>query len=56
MNKILSHWEIGEQYAKLRLKNFIKNKLNNYGSGRDRPDIEFTSVFQHIFILEKFHQ
>ena len=43
MNKILSNWEIGEQYAKIRLKNFIKNKLNNYGSGRDRPDIEFTS-------------
>ena len=43
MNKILSHWDIGEQSAQLRLKNFIKNKLNNYGSGRDRPDIEFTS-------------
>lgn len=43
MNKILSHWEIGEQYAILRLRNFIKSKLSNYGSGRDRPDIEFTS-------------
>ncbi len=43
MNKILSHWEVGEQYAKIRLNNFIKSKLNNYGSGRDRPDIEFTS-------------
>ena len=43
MNKILSHWEIGEQSAKLKLKNFIKSKLNNYSSGRDRPDVEFTS-------------
>ena len=43
MNKILSHWEVGEQYAKIKLNNFIKSKLNNYGSGRDRPDIEFTS-------------
>ena len=43
MNNILSYWQIGEEAAKLRLKNFIKNKLYNYGSGRDRPDIQFTS-------------
>ena len=43
INKILLHWDIGEKAAKSKLKNFIKTKLHNYGSGRDRPDIEFTS-------------
>ena len=43
MDKIISYWEIGEDAAKVKLKNFIKFKLQNYSSGRDRPDTEFTS-------------
>jgi deoxyribodipyrimidine photo-lyase len=43
IDKILLHWEIGEEAAKSKLKNFIDIKLHNYSSGRDRPDIEFTS-------------
>ena len=43
MNKILSYWEIGESAAKVKLKNFINNKLSNYSTGRDRPDTDFTS-------------
>ena len=48
MNKILSYWEIGENAAKLKLKKFINNKLYNYGTGRDRPDTDFTSKFPLI--------
>ena len=43
MNKILSYWDIGENAAKLKLKKFINKKLYNYGTGRDRPDTDFTS-------------
>ena len=43
MNKILSYWEIGENAAKFKLKKFINYKLYNYGTGRDRPDTDFTS-------------
>ena len=43
MNKILSYWEIGESAAKVKLQKFINNKLSNYGTGRDRPDTDFTS-------------
>ncbi len=43
MNKILSHWNVGEGAAREKLKSFIKHKLHNYSSGRDRPDTEFTS-------------
>ena len=43
MNKIVSYWHVGEDAAKAKLKNFIKFKLQNYSSGRDRPDTEFTS-------------
>jgi deoxyribodipyrimidine photo-lyase len=43
MNKILSYWEIGEKAAKIKLQKFINNKLSNYGTGRDRPDTDFTS-------------
>ena len=43
MDKIISYWEVGEDAAKVKLKNFIKFKLKNYSSGRDRPDTEFTS-------------
>ena len=43
MNKILSYWEIGERAAKAKLQKFINNKLFNYGTGRDRPDNDFTS-------------
>ena len=42
MNKILSYWEIGENAAKVKLKKFINSKLSNYGTGRDRPDTDFT--------------
>ena len=43
MNKILSYWEIGESAAKVKLKNFINNKLSNYSTGRDEPGTDFTS-------------
>ena len=43
MKKILNDWDVGEIAAKSKLKKFIKTKLNNYNSGRDRPDIEYTS-------------
>lgn len=43
MDKVFSYWKIGEDAAKVKLKNFIKFKLQNYSSGRDRPDTEFTS-------------
>ena len=43
MNKILSYWKIGESAAKAKLQKFINNKLFNYGTGRDRPDTDFTS-------------
>ena len=43
VNKILSYWEIGESAAKVKLKNFINNKLSNYSTGRDEPGTDFTS-------------
>ena len=43
MDKIVSYWNVGEEAAKSKLKNFIQYKLQNYSSGRDRPDTEFTS-------------
>ena len=43
MDKIFAKWKVGEEEAKKKLKFFIQTKLHDYGSGRDRPDIEFTS-------------
>ena len=53
MNRMLSYWDIGEDSAKLKLKKFINNKLYNYGSGRDRPDTDFTSkISAHLHFGE----
>ena len=53
MKKILFHWNIGEEAAKSKLKNFINKKLYNYGFGRDRPDTEFTSkISPHLHFGE----
>ena len=43
INKIYENWMPGEKNAQDQLKNFITNKLNNYSTGRDRPDQNFTS-------------
>ena len=53
MKKILSHWSIGEKAAKTKITDFIKNKLYNYGTGRDRPDVELTSkISPHLHFGE----
>ena len=53
MNKIFFYWNIGEEAAKSKLKNFINKKLYNYGFGRDRPDTEFTSkISPHLHFGE----
>ena len=53
MNRILSYWDIGEDSAKLKLKNFVNNKLYNYETGRDRPDPDFTSkISAHLHFGE----
>ena len=43
MDEMFVKWKVGEEEAKKKLKYFIKNKLFDYGLGRDRPDIEYTS-------------
>ena len=43
LDKILSYWDVGEDAANDKLNKLIKFKLQNYSSGRDRPDTEFTS-------------
>lgn len=36
-------WQPGEQQARARLADFLKNKSPHYKNGRDRPDKEYTS-------------
>ncbi len=41
--KFEKYWEVGEDKAKYLLKEFIKNKINNYSTNRDIPSTEGTS-------------
>ncbi len=41
--KFEKYWEVGEDKAKYLLKEFIKNKINNYATNRDIPSTEGTS-------------
>lgn len=53
MKKILSNWNIGEKAAKIKITDFINTKLHNYGTGRDRPDLHFTSkISPHLHFGE----
>ena len=53
MKKLLDNWNIGESAARLKLKNFINEKLKDYSIGRDRPDIAFTSkISPHLHFGE----
>lgn len=42
-NKLLSHWEMGEEHAHARLNNFLKFGISNYKKGRDFPALHHTS-------------
>lgn len=42
--KILKHWNIGEQGAWEQLKDFMENHLNDYDEDRDFPALEATSL------------
>lgn len=41
--KVMRHWQVGEQQAWLKLETFITETLSNYEQGRDFPAIEGTS-------------
>lgn len=41
--KILKHWQIGEQAAWHKLETFIEQHLNDYDENRDIPSLEATS-------------
>lgn len=42
-DEIASAWRPGEAGAHARLKGFRSHDINNYGQGRDRPDLTFVS-------------
>lgn len=41
--KIIQHWEFGEQAAQKKLNTFIKMRLKGYKQGRDYPSLKQTS-------------